>query len=84
MSPIEWLRRLFRDGRKRRRKIDAEILWPLLWERASSPIAFILAASEHTAIDRAWSHVDEWSGTDEDPGVWAARRVNAARREAKP
>ena len=84
MNPIEWLRRLFREGRERRRKIDAEILWPLLWQRAASPIAFILTATEHTASDCAWRYADEWFGTDEDPGVWAARKVIAARREAKP
>lgn len=84
MNPIEWLRRRFREGRERQRRIDAEILWPLLWDRASSPIAFILAATEHTVTDSAWRYAAEWFGTEQDPGVWAARRVNAARKKAKP
>lgn len=63
------------------RRVHAANHWPRLWLLAEGRVlVFIDLACAATARDPAWRYPSEWVRTPEDPGRWAAERINAAGR----
>lgn len=77
---VGWWRERCRASREKRRKADVQILWPLLWAKCGGDVVeFIQATGWHIVRSRAWRYDEEWRGTLQCPGRWAAE----ARRRAQ-
>lgn len=63
----------------RSRAMDAQFLWPAIYDQVDGdPARFLVAASVHVANDPAWTDhwLDRRLDTDPDaPGNWLVRRM---------
>lgn len=73
-----WLDCRHAHMRAKYREHDARDLWLTFWYLAEFDAdRFLTIAVDYTASDRAWSRVEEWHGTDVDPGAWVARTMSS-------
>jgi hypothetical protein len=75
-----WLSRAAKH-RKRLRAIDAEILWPAMWEHSGrDPAKFVMASTWHMTIDPVWQ--DDlnaiYENEDSHPVRWMKRQLAKA------
>jgi hypothetical protein len=84
LNLVAWLRsRRERRAAERlaQRRVHAANVWPQLWKLSQGHVLmFIDMCATRTSRSPAWRYPREWVRTPEDPGVWAAERVNERAR----
>jgi hypothetical protein len=74
---IKWLKERSKKKREAQRAHDVEHLFPQIWRRMGGDLSdFMSSACMAICMKPAWKINSEWSETDQNPGKWAARKIN--------